>query len=371
MKQDRSKPWKKKKYEDQRVNAPLISWKMYLILLGIEVCIMVIHTAMVVIWLDQLPVLSFVLIYYLLISSLVLALLFGVLKRYVFGKPLKRIAEAARKVASGEFSVRIDPIRKDGKKDEVEVLIEDFNTMARELESIEMLKNDFISNVSHEIKTPLSVIQTYAAAMKVPDLPEEERNRYADVVISTTRKLNGLVLNILRLGKLQNQEITEEPEVFQLGEQIRQCALGYMEKWEEKHIQFYMDVEDIAVRADRSLLELVWNNLLSNAVKFTGEGGTIRVRSGVSSGRVWVTVQDTGCGMKAEMLPRIFDKFYQGDTSHTTEGNGLGLALVKRVLAIVSGDISVESRQGEGSVFTVTLPDTRSTDKASEGRKKK
>ena len=162
------------RYEDKRINAPLISWKVYLILLGIEVCIMAIHTATVTIWMnkipEQFPILLVVVFYYMLLSSLVLALLFGVLKRYVFGKPLKRIAAAARKVAAGEFSVRIDPIRRDGKKDEVEVLIDDFNTMARELESIEMLKNDFISNVSHEIKTPMSVIQSYAGLMKDPGL---------------------------------------------------------------------------------------------------------------------------------------------------------------------------------------------------------
>lgn len=267
-----------------------------------------------------------------------------------------RIAEAARKVASGEFSVRISPIRGDGKKDEVEVLIEDFNTMAGELESTEILKNDFISNISHEFKTPLSVIQTYAAAMKVPDLTEEERKQYADVVIGTTKKLSMLVTNVLRLSKLQNQGMHPEPERYQLGEQIRQCALGYMEQWEKKKIQVQMDVEDVEIYADRSLLELVWNNLLSNAVKFTGREGRITVRSEIKKTSVRVSVRDTGCGIPEEILPRIFDKFYQGDTSHATEGNGLGLALVKKVLEIVSGKITVESRSGEGSVFTVYLP---------------
>ncbi len=333
------------RYEDKRINAPLISWKVYLILLGIEVCIMAIHTATVTIWMnkipEQFPILLVVVFYYMLLSSLVLALLFGVLKRYVFGKPLKRIAAAARKVAAGEFSVRIDPIRRDGKKDEVEVLIDDFNTMARELESIEMLKNDFISNVSHEIKTPLSVIQ---------------REQYADTVIRTTRKLNHLVVNVLRLSKLQIQDAAPETSVYQLGEQIRQCALGFMDHWEEKGIRLRMDVEDVAVRTDRSLMELVWNNLLSNAVKFTGEGGIISVNSRVQEDKVEIQIRDTGCGIPEEALPRIFDKFYQGDTSHATEGNGLGLALVKRILDLVSGEIRVESHPGEGSVFTVILP---------------
>ena len=257
------------RYEDKRINAPLISWKVYLILLGIEVCIMAIHTATVTIWMnkipEQFPILLVVVFYYMLLSSLVLALLFGVLKRDVFGKPLKRIAAAARKVAAGEFSVRIDPIRRDGKKDEVEVLIDDFNTMARELESIEMLKNDFISNVSHEIKTPLSVIQSYAGLMKDPGLSRQEREQYADTVIRTTRKLNHLVVNVLRLSKLQIQDAAPETSVYQLGEQIRQCALGFMDQWEAKGIRLRMDVEDVAVRTDRSLMELVWNNLLSNA----------------------------------------------------------------------------------------------------------
>lgn len=348
------------RYEDKRINAPLISWKVYLILLGIEVCIMAIHTATVTIWMnkipEQFPILLVVVFYYMLLSSLVLALLFGVLKRYVFGKPLKRIAAAARKVAAGEFSVRIDPIRRDGKKDEVEVLIDDFNTMARELESIEMLKNDFISNVSHEIKTPLSVIQSYAGLMKDPGLSRQEREQYADTVIRTTRKLNHLVVNVLRLSKLQIQDAAPETSVYQLGEQIRQCALGFMDHWEEKGIRLRMDVEDVAVRTDHSLMELVWNNLLSNAVKFTGEGGIISVNSRVQEDKVEIQIRDTGCGIPEEALPRIFDKFYQGDTSHATEGNGLGLALVKRILDLVSGEIRVESHPGEGSVFTVILP---------------
>ena len=347
---------KAQKYKDQRVNAPLITWKVYLILLGIQVCIMVIHTWIVTTWLDKIPILSMALIYYGFISALVLALLFGFMRRYVIGKPLEKISEAARRLTSGEFSVRIAPIRRDGRKDEVEVLIDDFNTMAKELESTEMLKNDFISNVSHEIKTPLSVIQNYASAIKMSGLTEQERNHYADVVIGTTKKLSELVVNILRLSKLQNQEIAPEPETYQLGEQIRQCALGYMDRWEQKKIKMHMEVIDVSIRTDRSLMELVWNNLLSNAIKFTGEGGSVFVRSGRDKNHIWVEVQDTGCGIPEDALTRIFDKFYQVDTSHATEGNGLGLALVKRILSVLSGEITVKSVLGEGTVFTVRLP---------------
>lgn len=362
--------YKKRRYEDERINAPLISWKVYFILMGIEICIMAAHTAIVAVWMEEVPgkfpILILVLFYFLLLSSVILALVFGVLKRYVFGKPLKGIAAAARRVASGEFSVRISPIRQDGKKDEIEVLIEDFNTMAKELESIEMLKNDFVSNVSHEIKTPISVIQNYASAFKMPGLSEEERNHYADVVIRTTRKLNDLVVNILRLSKIQNQEIVPKPENFQLGEQIRQCALAYMEKWEEKKIQVHMEVEDIEVCADQALLELVWNNLLSNAVKFTEEGGDIYVRSGIREDFVWVEVQDTGCGIPEDEHKRIFDRFYQGDTSHATEGNGLGLALAKEIMEILSGSISVKSNKDQGTAFTVTIPLSNVRDRRSK-----
>lgn len=205
------------------------------------------------------------------------------------------------------------------------------------------LKSDFIANVSHEIKSPLSVIQSYTMALKNKNLTSEERDEYANIVIDATQKLSLMVTNMLKLNKLENQEIHVVRNRYQLGEQLRHCALLHMESWQAKNIDFHMDVEDVIVNYDESLLEMVWNNLISNAIKFTEPGGNIELSSILDEKHIFVTIKDSGCGIGADEIERIFDKFYQGDTSHSTQGNGLGLALVKRVLQIVDGKINVES----------------------------
>lgn len=240
-------------------------------------------------------------------------------------------------------------------KDEIEVLIEDFNKMAEELNSVETLKGDFIANVSHEIKSPLSIIQSYTMALKDRDLTPDKREEYADTVIGATQKLSLMVANILKLNKLENQEIYAVKRRYQLGEQLRRCALSQMESWQTKNIDFQIDIEDIIINYDESLLEIVWNNLISNAIKFTEPGGKVELSSTVDEEYVYVKIKDTGCGMSEEEMERIFDKFYQGDSSHSTQGNGLGLALVKKVLQLAEGEIKIESSPNKGSTFTVKL----------------
>jgi signal transduction histidine kinase len=244
-------------------------------------------------------------------------------------------------------------------------MFDDFNIMAEELESIETLKSDFIANVSHEIKTPLSVIQGYAAALQNDTLPVDERREYAKTIMEASQKLSTLVSNILKLNKLENQEILPESQVYDLSEQLRRCALAFEEIWERKNIIFTADLDEITVPYIEDMMEIVWNNLLSNAIKFTGPGGrislTLKVRDDFAQGMyaksmyAKVTVQDSGCGMDEETQKHIFDKFYQGDTSHSQEGNGLGLALVKKVIEIQGGSITVESKINQGSAFTVSL----------------
>ena len=335
----------RKRPDDARVNAPLISWKVALSIFGIAYLLLVGQAGILASFLDQIPTLIVVLAHYVVCTCVLLAVLFGVFWRYGVGKPLRILSQAARKVAAGDFSVQIPPVRRDGKKDELEVLIEDFNTMARELAGNEMLKSDFIANVSHEIKTPLSIIQSYTKALKDGCVPEAQKEQYMDAILAASSNLSLMVTNILKLNKLENQRIFPAPESYPLGEQLRLCALGFMERWQEKNIAFSIDVADVTVRYDPSLLELVWNNLLSNAIKFTPRGGA----------KVFVTVRDTGCGMDAQSQQKMFEKFYQGDPSHAVEGNGLGLALVKKVLEIVNGEIFVRSSPGEGSAFTVVL----------------
>ena len=227
--------------------------------------------------------------------------------------------------------------------------------MTRELASNEMLKSDFIANVSHEIKAPLSIIQSYTKALKDGTAAPEQHKQYMDTIITATKNLNSMITNILKLNKLENQQIFPAPETYQLGEQLRRCALSYMEQWQAKGIDFEIDVEDVAVCYDASLLELVWNNLLSNAIKFTETGGRISLTSQTRDNAVLVTIKDTGCGMDEETQARIFEKFYQGDTSRASEGNGLGLALVKKVIEIIGGEITVESTPGQGTAFTVKI----------------
>lgn len=273
--------------------------------------------------------------------------------------PMRRLADATAKVAAGDFSVYVPTIHTADKIDYIDIMITDFNKMVEELGSIETLKTDFVSNVSHEMKTPIAIIKNYAELLEAGQIPDETRIEYAESIESAATRLSNLIGNILRLNRLEHQRITPELESYDLCRQLCDCVLQFEDAWEEKNIELEMDVEDRAViRADESLMELVWNNLISNAIKFMEPGGCLKVRqiTDLEKGQLVVAVSDTGCGMSKENVTHIFDKFYQGDTSHAKEGNGLGLALVKRVLELMGGSICVISEEGKGSTFTVTMP---------------
>jgi signal transduction histidine kinase len=296
-----------------------------------------------------------VLMGYVFITAALLMFLIAAVRHVSWNRPMRRLSEAAKRIAGGDFSIRIAPIRKDGKKDFVELMFDDFNTMAGELESIEMLKDDFIANVSHEIKTPLGVIQNYASALQGETLEPGERREYVKTIIASAQKLSALVSNILKLNKLEHQEIVPDAVPFDLSEQLRRCALAFEDLWEGKNIRFDADLDELTVCYDESILEILWNNLISNAVKFTPPGGSVSLSLKESDGFAEVRVQDSGCGMDGETQTHIFDKFYQGDRSRSQEGNGLGLALVKEAAGITGAAVHVTSTPGEGSVFTVRL----------------
>ena len=217
-------------------------------------------------------------------------------------------------------------------------------------------QRQFVADASHELKTPLAVIQNYGSLLQDPALPKEQRVEYAKAVTDASRRLADLIANILKLNKLENQQIFPQAETYDLGEQLRECLLGFEDAWEAKELAVEADIPDgVAVRTDRELLTLVWNNLFSNAVKFTDAGGSIHVSLRHTGTQAEVCVTDTGCGMSPETGRHIFEKFYQGDSSHATQGNGLGLALVRRVVDIVGGEIAVKSTLGKGSTFSVVL----------------
>ena len=293
------------------------------------------------------------------LNVLLLTLLFGTIdhirRKLMVDRPVKIITEATERIMQGDFSVRVRPMHGAGMEgfNQIGMAI---NAMAAELAGTETLRTDFIANVSHELKTPLAVMGNYATMLQRPGITEEEKNEYAKAISEAARKLAQLITNILKLNKLENQQIFPQPKEFDLGEQLCECLLVFEDAWEAKNLEIETDIQDdVRIQSDPELLSLVWNNLISNAVKFTPDGGKISVTLKAEEHQVIVQVRDTGCGMKPEVGQHIFEKFYQGDTSHATQGNGLGLALVKRVVDILGGEIGVQSIRGQGSTFTVKI----------------
>ena len=271
-------------------------------------------------------------------------------------KPVKKIQEGIDRVVGGDFSTRIPYLYGEDSDNEFDVIIRGLNKMIEELSGVETFRTDFIANVSHELKTPLAVMQNYGTLLQSPDLTEEQRLVYGKAILEQTKRLSALVMNILKLNKLENQQIYPNVEKYYLGEQLCECMLEFESVWEEKDIELDINVdEEVQIEADKELLSLVWNNLLSNALKFTEKGGKVSLALYKDESHAYIEVKDTGCGMSVETGKNIFKKFYQGDTSHATKGNGLGLALVKRVIDICGGEISVSSQVGQGSTFTVKL----------------
>ena len=291
------------------------------------------------------------------LNVLLLTFLFGTIdyvrRKLMVDRPVKIITGATEQIMQGDFSVRVRPMHGAGMEgfNQIGMAI---NAMAAELSGTETLRTDFIANVSHELKTPLAVMANLSTMLQRPGITEEERCEYAKAISEAARKLAQLITNILKLNKLENQQIFPQPQEFDLGEQLCECLLVFEDAWEAKNLEIETDIEDdVRIKSDPELLSLVWNNLISNAVKFTPDGGTIGLSLKTEDSSVVVQVRDTGCGMKPEVGQHVFEKFYQGDTSHATQGNGLGLALVKRVVDILSGEIGVQSVYGEGSTFTV------------------
>ena len=292
-------------------------------------------------------------------NVLLITILFGtsdyIRRRITVDRPVKKITDATEQIMQGDFSVRVPPMHGSA--------VEGFhrigtaiNQMAAELGSVETLRTDFIANVSHEMKTPLAVMQNYGTMLQRPDLEDAQRIEYAKAITDGSRRLADMMTNILKLNRLENQQIFPQATEYDLGEQLCECLLQYENVWEQADIEIETNIEeDVRVKADTELLALVWNNLFSNAFKFTEPGGTVSLTLTATERHAIVKIKDTGCGMSPDVGAHIFEKFYQGDTSHATQGNGLGLPLVKRVVDIMQGEISVESAVGIGTTFTVKI----------------
>ncbi len=273
-------------------------------------------------------------------------------------KPIRALSKAADRVAHGEFDVQIPIVG--NKNEEINVLTANFNTMAKELSAISMINNNFISNMSHEFKTPISSIKGFATLLYNSDLTEEQKD-YAKIIIDEATRLSGLATNILKLTKLENQTIITDKQKFLLDEQIRHCVLLLQNEWSNKNIDVLLELPTLLYYGNPDLMQQIWLNLLSNAIKFTHEYGEINVtarfvKADAHNLMTEITIKDNGTGMDEQTLLHIFDKFYQSKNSNSYEGNGLGLTLVKRITELCGGTVEVKSAPRLGSEFIIKLP---------------
>lgn len=270
----------------------------------------------------------------------------------IFSNPIKRLQQGMRMVADGRFDVRLD-IR--STSTEINELCDGFNMMVQELQSTEIVQTDFVSNVSHEVKTPINAIEGYATLLQsCSDIDETERE-YISKILFNTKRLSSLVSNILLLSKVENQTILAHRENYRLDEQIRETIVAYEFMWESKAIDFDVELAETVYLGDEKMMHHVWSNLLSNAIKFSPDGGKIALRLLQMENRIVFIIENEGEGLSENSLKHLFDKFYQGDHSHKAEGNGLGLALAKRILMRNDGQIFAENRDEGGCRFTVIL----------------
>lgn len=291
----------------------------------------------------------------ILAGTLICTIIDIIRRKLMVDIPTKKILDATNEIAKGNFDIKLDTNHNYKKYNEYDTIMQNINIMAEELSKNELLKSDFISNVSHEIKTPLSIIQNYSLILQNEKLKPQERNKYLSDMIIATKRLSNLITNILKLNKLENQKIDFEFSKFNIGEELRLSVLNFEDLFEKNNLQLDCDIQDITVKSSKQLLEITWNNLLSNAIKFTPPSGKISIKTYSEGNYAIIKISDTGCGMTKDVGRHIFDKFYQGDTSHSSQGNGLGLALVKKVIEILGGEITVESEVNIGTTFTIKL----------------
>lgn len=286
-----------------------------------------------------------------------LCILFAMILTLGFGRsklrPIEKVNDAMKRVSQGDFSIRLDESEGDG---EIGELVASYNHMAEELSGIEMFRTDFINNFSHEFKTPIVSIRGFARQLERDDLTEEQRKEYTRIIVSESERLANMSANVLLLTKLENQQIVTDKTRYRLDEQIRSCILLLEKQWEEKELDLQLDLDELEYEGNEEMMSHVWVNLLSNAIKFSPVGGVLEAGCMRVQDFIVVRIADHGEGMDAATQARVFEKFYQGDSAHATEGNGLGLSLVKRIVDLCQGKVTLTSAPGQGATFEVYLP---------------
>ncbi len=267
-------------------------------------------------------------------------------------RELTTLTESIKKVANGDFTVRIAY----DERDSMAHVYRDFNKMSTELESVQFLRKDFINSYSHEFKTPIASINGFASLMLEKELSREDQCTYLQIIQEESERLSNLTSNTILMSKLSSQKIVSSKERYDLGEQLRQCAIILSREWLKKQQTFSGEFPNIEYVGNRELMKHLWINLMNNAIKYTPPGGEISVTLSYQDKYITVTVADTGRGMDEDTLSHLFDPYYQGDRSHSGQGLGLGLSIAKKIVTLCNGSIQVKSRVDEGSVFTVTLP---------------
>ena len=292
-------------------------------------------------------------IFVLLSGSLLIGCAVAVYVGKLIIRPVQNISNAFDELSKGNFEVKVS---ENERIMEIREMAQRFNAMTYDLSHIETLRSDFVANVSHEFKTPIAAIEGYAMLLQNHRLSDEKHDHYVEKILENSRRLSNLSGNILMLSKLENQEMVLDSKEFRLDEQLRKAVLVLENKWAVKNIEFDMEMQKQIYYGSEQLLYQVWINILDNAIKHSPQGGIIQISIQETENAMTVYITDQGDGMTGEIQKHIFEKFYQGDSSRKTEGNGLGLALVKRIVDLCKGEISVESAPGKGATFALSLP---------------
>lgn len=349
-----------KKKKEKKEKVPLRLTILFTVVVGLTMAASMLLAGIIMLVINQMDVFTdgnipFLITVYIIMICLCFA---GIATKLISDKifvPMIKLNESMRRVADGDFSVRMNET---GMFREVREMIQNFNIMAKQLGSNKIIHTDFTRNVSHEMKTPLSTIEGYATLLQDPNITYEMRAEYAEKIIQNTKRLSTLTGNILALSRLENNSVGIEKKNFSLDEQLRQVVIMYEELWTEKGID--IDINDegkhVIFYGSEDMLFQAWQNLVGNALKFTDNGGTVLLTLREAPDSITVSVKDNGIGISEENKDRIFEKFYQADFSHAAKGNGLGLAITKKIIELHSGSIKVESEPEKGSEFIVTLP---------------